>query len=558
MNNITLVTGLWNINRDGLTEGWSRTFQHYLDKFDQLLQIENNMIIFGEPELESFVFERRDRSNTQFITRDKEWFKQTVPYDKIQEIRNNPDWYGQAGWLQDSTQAKLEWYNPLVMSKMFLMNDARIMDQFNSQHLYWIDAGITNTIHPGYFTHDKIQNKLPELFDKFGFVAFPYDANNEIHGFSYPKINSYAGDDVKLVCRGGLFGGPKHVFSDINGIYYNILSETLRNGYMGTEESIFSIMLYKHSDMIDYVEIDGNGLISKFCEDLKNDTYEVKNILGKKSLNKDLNINNSALYVITFNSPKQFETLIESMIQYDKDFLDKPKKYLLDNSSDLETTEEYRKICVLNGFEHIKKENLGICGGRQFIAEHADENNFDFYFFFEDDMFFYPKQGEVCKNGFNRRVNNLYINSLEITKKEDLDFLKMNYTEFYGDNGTQWSWYNVPQHIREEFWPNKPNLPVMGLDPNAPRTNFEKILSYKNIPYALGDVYYCNWPQVVTKYGNKKMFLETKWSRPFEQTWMSFIYQETKKGNINPGLLLLTPTEHDRFDFYDGSLRKES
>jgi hypothetical protein len=558
MSNVTIVTGLWNINRDGLTEGWSRTFQHYLDKFDQLLQIENNMIIFGEPELESFVFERRDRSNTQFITRDKEWFKQTVPYDKIQEIRNNPDWYGQAGWLQDSTQAKLEWYNPLVMSKMFLMNDARIMDQFNSQHLYWIDAGITNTIHPGYFTHDKIQNKLPELFDKFGFVAFPYDANNEIHGFSYPKINSYAGDDVKLVCRGGLFGGPKHVFSDINGIYYNILSETLKSGYMGTEESIFSIMLYKHSDMIDYVEIDGNGLISKFCEDLKNDTYEVKNISGKKSLNKDLNINNSALYVITFNSPKQFETLIESMIQYDKDFLDKPKKYLLDNSSDLETTEEYRKICVLNGFEHIKKENLGICGGRQFIAEHADENNFDFYFFFEDDMFFYPKQGEVCKNGFNRRVNNLYINSLEITKKEDLDFLKMNYTEFYGDNGTQWSWYNVPQHIREEFWPNKPNLPVMGLDPNAPRTNFEKILSYKNIPYALGDVYYCNWPQVVTKYGNKKMFLETKWARPFEQTWMSFIYQETKKGNINPGLLLLTPTEHDRFDFYDGSLRKES
>jgi hypothetical protein len=541
-----------------LTEGWSRTFQHYLDKFDQLLQIENNMIIFGEPELESFVFERRDRSNTQFIPRDKEWFKQTVPYDKIQEIRNNPDWFGQAGWLQDSTQAKLEWYNPLVMSKMFLMNDARIMDQFNSQHLYWLDSGITNTIHPGYFTHDKIQNKLPEVFDKFGFVAFPYDANNEIHGFSYPKINSYAGDDVKLVCRGGLFGGPKHVFSDINGIYYNILSETLRSGYMGTEESIFSIMLYKHSDMIDYVEIEGNGLISKFCEDLKNDTYEVKNISGKKSLNKDLNINNSALYVITFNSPKQFETLIESMIQYDRDFLDKPKKYLLDNSSDLETTEEYRKICVLNGFEHIKKENLGICGGRQFIAEHADENNFDFYFFFEDDMFFYPKQGEVCKNGFNRTVNNLYINSLEITKKEDLDFLKMNYTEFYGDNGTQWSWYNVPQHVREEFWSHKPNLPVMGLDPNAPRTKFEKILSYKNIPYALGDVYYCNWPQVVTKYGNKKMFLETKWARPFEQTWMSFIYQETKKGNINPGLLLLTPTEHDRFDFYDGSLRKES
>ena len=33
---------------------------------------------------------------------------------------------------------------------------------------------------------------------------------------------------------------------------------------------------------------------------------------------------------------------------------------------------------------------------------------------------------------------------------------------------------------------------------------------------------------------------------------------ETKKCKINPVLLLLTQTEHDRFDFYDGSLRKES
>ena len=54
------------------------------------------------------------------------------------------------------------------------------------------------------------------------------------------------------------------------------------------------------------------------------------------------------------------------------------------------------------------------------------------------------------------------------------------------------------------------------------------------------------------------MFLDTKWAHPFEQTWMSFIFQETIKGVINPALLLLTPTEHDRFEFYDGSLRKES
>jgi hypothetical protein len=36
------------------------------------------------------------------------------------------------------------------------------------------------------------------------------------------------------------------------------------------------------------------------------------------------------------------------------------------------------------------------------------------------------------------------------------------------------------------------------------------------------------------------------------------VNQETIKGKINPGLLLMTPTEHDRFDFYPRELRKES
>jgi hypothetical protein len=557
MSKITLVTGLWNIKRDELEEGWSRSFQHYLDKFDQLLKVDNPMIIFGDSDLESFVFERRNKNNTMFVSRSQEWFKNEF-FNKIQEIRQKPEWLSQAGWLSESTQARLEMYNPLVMSKVFMLNDAKIMDPFNSDLMFWIDAGLTNTVHPGYFTHDKVLEKLPKHINKFTFVCFPYEANTEIHGFNFDRMNQIVGQKVDMVARGGFFGGPKNMISDINGIYYNLLSSTLNNGLMGTEESIFSIMCYKHADLIDYFTIESNGLFGKFFEDLKEERLERKNIQNFNTLNDDLNPDNSALYVITFNSPKQFDTLIQSMNQYDVNFINKPKKYLLDNSTDLTTTEEYRKICDLYGFEHIKKENLGICGGRQWIAEHADENGFDFYFFFEDDMFFYPKKGEVCRNGFNRYVSDLYQNSIQIAKKYHYDFVKFNYSEFYGDNGTQWSWYNVPQSFRVENWPEKPNLPVHGQDPNAPRTKFKNIRIHNNIPFIDGEIYYCNWPQVVTKHGNKKMFLTTKWDRPFEQTWMSYMFQETIKKNINPALLLLTPTEHDRFDFYDGSLRKES
>lgn len=554
---VTLVTGLWNINRDSLTEGWSRSFGHYLEKFDQLLKVDNNMIIFGDPELESFVFERRSHENTQFISRKQEWFKNEF-FEKIQQIRTDENWLSGAGWLRESTQAKLEMYNPLVMSKVFLLNDANIMDQFNSEYLFWIDAGLTNTVHHGYFTHDKVLQKLPKYVDKFTFVCFPYETTTEIHGFDSVEINKVAGEKVNLVARGGFFGGPKSVISDINGIYYNILSNTLNKGLMGTEESIFSIMVYKHSDMINYYEIEGNGLMGKFFEDLKDETLVKKSKRVSRVIESNLNTDNTALYVITFNSPKQFETLITSMIEYDDDYINKPKKFLLDNSSDLSTTERYEELCNEFGFEHIKKDNLGICGGRQWIAEHSEENNFDFYLFFEDDMFFFPKKGEVCKNGFNRYEKNMYRHTLDIVKSYDYDFLKLNYTEFFGDNGIQWSWYNVPQSFRKERWPEKPNLPVQGQDPNAPRTKFNNIRSYRGIPFIDGEIYYCNWPQIVSKDGNRKMFLTDKWAHPFEQTWMSYIYQETVKGNIKPAMLLMTPTEHNRFEFYDGKLRKES
>ena len=569
MSKITLVTGLWDIGRDKLNNDWSRTFNHYLEKFSDLLKVECNLIIFGDESIKNYVMNSRDSSNTQFILRSTDWFRNNEYFDKIQQIRTSPEWYNQVGWLKDSTQAQLDFYNPLVMSKMFLLNDAKIMDKFDSDYLFWIDAGISNTVHPGYFTHDKVLDKLGKYIKNFTFIAFPYQAESEIHGFNFNDLNNYAGNKVELVGRGGFFGGNKEDIGNINSIYYSLLIDTLNNNLMGTEESIFSIIMYKYPETASYFEIESNGLISKFFEDLKNDNVVLKQTVEVfSSNNTSLQINetlsynktddNVGLYVIGFNSPKQLETLITSMIQYDKDFIEKPRKILLDNSTDLSTTPIYSELCSKYGFEHIKKENLGICGGRQWIAEHFDKSDLDYMYFFEDDMFFYPHKGEVCRNGFNRMVDNLYTKTLSISKKENFDFLKLNYSEFFGDNSTQWSWYNVPQMVRDEYWPEYPKLPEQGTDPNAPRVRYENVKSYDNLPYVTGEIYYCNWPQLVSKSGNRKMFLNTTWAHPYEQTWMSFMYQELKKGNLNFGLLLLTPTEHNRFDHYSRELRKES
>jgi len=554
----TIVTGIWDIKRDELSEGWSRSFQHYLNNLEKLLKTQDNMIIYIEEKYKSFVEERRNSNNTQIIVRELDWFKNNGDmYNKIQKIRTDENWYNQSSWLVDSTQAKLDMYNPLVMSKMFLLNDASILDPFNSDYMVWVDGGLTNTVHEGYFWNDNVISKFGKYLNKFSFVCFPYDGKVEIHGFKYPEICEYSEGIVNKVARGGIFGGPKSLIQTVNNIYHTLLYETLNRGLMGTEESIFTIMTYKYPEYIQYFEIEMNGLLGTFFENLKNETLEAKQEKTDVIKQNLHNRNNVALYVLTFNSPNQFEKLCISFEQYDRNFLDVPKKYLLNNSLDRSTDVAYSVLCDKYGFEEIKKDNLGICGGRQFIAEHSEENGFDYHFFFEDDMFFYLGQDEFCRNGFRRKIKDFYNIMMDIVWNENFDYLKWNFSEFFGDNSKQWAWHNVPAGVRAQLFPEKPVKTSSDVNA-APFLNFKNIKSYRQVPYATGEIYYCNWPQVVSKEGNKKMFLDTKWGHPFEQTWMSFIYQETLKGNINPAILLATPTEHDRFEFYPAEDRREN
>jgi len=163
-----------------------------------------------------------------------------------------------------------------------------------------------------------------------------------------------------------------------------------------------------------------------------------------------------------------------------------------------------------------------------------------------------------CRNGFRLYVPNLYDKVIKIMETSDIDFLKLSFTEVYMDNNIQVSWYNVPQSVRTEFWPEYDKLPTTGLDANCPRTKFGTIETIDGLSYITGEVYYCNWPTIMGKKGNQKAFLDTTWARPYEQTWMSYMFQETKKGNIKPAVLLASPIDHDRIAHYKAEDRREN
>ena len=559
--NITLVTGLWDMGRGNL-EGWAkRDFEYYKNRFFEFLETDVQMCVWIPKDLEEEVLRIRGDKPTKIFIKNLEDFKTWNPFfNKIQEIRNTDSWKNFAGWLRESPQATLEYYNPMMFTKMFMLNDSAIINPFNSDYLFWIDGGLTNTVSTGYFINDKVldnlENYMSSLDKEYVHITYPYEGNDEIHGFERKQMAKYCDTDyVNYVARGGFFGGHKNTIHNMNTLYYGIMGSTLNDNLMGADECLFTILCHKYPELIHRFKIEGNGLVWPFFENLKSfeKPIDVETKIKINDIGSDI-----GLYVITFNSPKQFETLIESMLDYDPAFLTKTKKYLLNNSTDLTTTERYVQLCDLYGFEHIKKDNIGITGGRQFIAEHFNEqNNLSHYYFFEDDMFFYNGGEITCKNGFVRKIKNIFDNTLKIIKEENFDFLKLNFSEFYGSHNKQWAWYNVPQSFRESHWVNNPRLPEHGLDANSPNLEFKHIKSYNGIPYATGEIYLCNWPIVMSKEGNYKCYLKTKYSMPHEQTLMSHCYQEMVKGNIIGSVLLSTPTDHNRFDFYDGSLRKE-
>ncbi|MCA9749091.1 MAG: hypothetical protein KC414_08290, partial [Romboutsia sp.] len=346
----TIVSGLWDLGRKDLSNGFERNFDHYLNNFSKLLSLDVNLYLFIPKELEDFVWSKRKTNNTVVKILEIEdilnnYFKEH--YDKVNKIRTTPEWFlqtGEEGWLKYSPQAALPNYNPVVMSKMFMLNDVSIYNPFDSDYFYWIDGGITNTVGLDLLENMYALDNLDSIW-----LSYPYESNDEIHGFTRKGMNEYCNVEfVNYVVRGGFFGGDRNTINQINGIYYSYLVRTLDSGYLGTEESIFTIIAHNYPDLMKvYAMTDG------WC--------------GHFFMNiEKMIVKNIALYVISYNTPKQFEYLLETLENYDKNFLIKTDKYLLNNSDDNSTTEEYQEICSKYNFEHIKKNNLGITGGREF------------------------------------------------------------------------------------------------------------------------------------------------------------------------------------------------
>lgn len=544
MANLTLVTALFDIGRGDLPDGFKREFSHYLECFRKFLTATKHLplVVYIEPKHEHVVWEHRERANTIVMKKDLQFLRDFPFYNEVQSIRTNPKWTGQAGWLAASPQATLDLYNPLVMSKQFMLNDASLMNHFDTKYFLWLDAGLNNTVHLEGYLDEFFEKRVTSKMNKMLYLCFPYDGKVEVHGFAKDKMNSLARAETTYVARGGCFGGTKDAINGVNDVYYGLLSNTLRSGLMGTEESLFTILTYTHPEMFNLHMIEGNGLVYKFFEDLRA-------IPTTKHTEEQL-----AIYALTFNFPEQFKMFVDSFKEaHPKDFA-AAKKYVINNSTDKSVKKDYDKLFEENGFtEFAFPENIGINSARQFAAEHFDKSGHEYMVFFEDDMLLETPDSKKgpCKNGFTRYHPDLFQKAMHIMDSEKLDYLKLSFTEFYGHNHDNWAWFNVPESRRDTYFPRADDRPEK-------KTKISHTGMYRGLSYAVGQYHYCNWPLVFSKEGNRKVFLDIKWEHLFEQTLMSNTMTLIYEGKVRPGCLLATPINHFRRHHYKKEQRKEN
>lgn len=542
-SNITFVTALFDIGRDGLESGFSRSFEHYKECFAKLLKYEHlNLVVYCDVSLNEFVSSHKTK-NIKIINKSLQDLE-TFPFAKqVDSIRNDPKWFNQAGWLAQSPQAKLKHYNLITMQKQFMLNDSSIFNHFKTHSFCWIDSGLANTVNLDQYFNESVyfdfEKKLIKHLNKMLYICFPYDGQTEVHGFTKAGMNRYAGADTAYVARGGFFGGNRYHIEQINNIYYQLLASTLGEGLMGTEESVFTLITYKHPELCNVRMIEGNGLVYKFFEDTKNQET-IKS-----------NVEQTALYALTFNLPDQFQYWVENFVDVYPDVFNSCKKYVVNNSTDRDTDAKYQELFSKYNFEEFKFDNIGINSARQFVAEHFNDSGHDYYIMFEDDMLFHSSN-TICKSGFNTYHKNWLNKCISIMELENLDYLKTSFSEFFGDNFVDWAWYNVPKDRKAEYFPTSEHKQ------NEKLAKIHYINVYENLPYSVGHHHYCNWPLVFNKAGNTKVFLDTKWAHTYEQTWMSHVETLQQENKLRSGCLLISLTNHHRKYHYASKARREN
>lgn len=234
-----LVTAMVNINRDKI-DGRD-FFNHYVKSLEKIAKTPLPLIIFCEEQYFEFIYTLRGQLPTLLLPFDMHHIKGYKYYNKIEEISKTPNWQNQAEWIKKSILINPD-YISLTHIKLDFLKICTDRNFFNADSYYWIDAGICNSflIHENFDKFDL--HKMADSDSKIHISSYPYYVETEIHGFSKKGYEEICKKIPNTVIRASFFGGRKETINNFYNIYDAVFKNALCQGYLGTEESIFTVI----------------------------------------------------------------------------------------------------------------------------------------------------------------------------------------------------------------------------------------------------------------------------------------------------------------------------
>lgn len=243
------------------------------------------MVIFIPEEFEEHL--RIDKSRIHVIHMHGAELETYFPYwERVQQIRTSKLWNQQAqltGWLSNAPQARLPQYNPLVMSKLWLLRDAARVNPWGARYHLWMDAGhlCAGDQRP---SDEGTSMYRRHMSSGFFVTHWPYGTTTEVHGLTDKAMHLYlaTAEDPLRIVRGGIFGGSLPHIECVLKAYTLALHQTLTDGYIGTEECIWAMIHTRLPHLFNSFDNNSLGGHGDNCASFTASTREEQDIKGGK------------------------------------------------------------------------------------------------------------------------------------------------------------------------------------------------------------------------------------------------------------------------------------
>ena len=248
MVDLTLVTGIVDIGRAALPSRFARPFESYRDALRQLLDLDVPMVVYADSAL-GLATPRKTTRLVAVERADLEHFPHFEPSSGSALRRPGaPAPPGCRRARKRCCRTTIRWScrsSSGSPSRRAPTPSARATSPGST-------AGVTHTVRADLLHRSLRGDRLLRHLERFLFLCYPYAGASEIHGFERAALARYANvEHVEWVARGGFFGGRAEFVVEAARLYDVVLRHTLEHGYMGTEESVFTILALLHPGMFD-------------------------------------------------------------------------------------------------------------------------------------------------------------------------------------------------------------------------------------------------------------------------------------------------------------------